>query len=115
MTKNESIEYSISDHVASLRRLEALGVELRQNPAVDSAGEPDPRVSEYVRLQDQLPAPLLASLRGRIRTGERLIATAPNGSCRSCYTAMPRGDHSTLIAGQHPIFCQHCGVLLVPE
>lgn len=117
MTNENRTPFDVAAQVRPLRRLEQLGEQFRQEPAPATTTDatPDPRVAEYVSLQDGLPLALFYSLRSRIRHGQRLIASARNGKCGACYTAMPRGDHSALLVGREPVYCQYCGVLLYTE
>lgn len=105
----------VAAQIETLRRLEQLNRIFRQEPATEADRAGDPRVVEYVKLQEALPPTLFHSLRSRIRTGQRLVAAAPNGKCGACYTSIPRGDRSTLVIGREALFCQYCGVLLHEE
>lgn len=94
-----------------LAKIEQLAIALRN----DNSLAPERREMlevEFVELQMNLPAAILDALRGRMRSGGRLVASVRRGQCTSCYTKIPRGDYPTLLAGRTPVFCHYCGVLL---
>lgn len=95
--------------VELLQSLEALAV-TRKNARTSE--EQDETAARIARIEAALPPDIHLLLRGRIRSGQPLVAVARNGKCRSCYTSMPKGDLFTLLTAREPVLCQYCGVLL---
>lgn len=101
----------VTEWLEPLRHLQSLGQTLHASTDLpgDLRAESTTKIAELLAA---LPPELLALVRGRVRTGQRLVAPVRNGQCSACYTRIPLGDCPTVMSGRGVVACQYCHVVL---